>query len=302
VVLVPTGTSGPRALALSCGFNPEIGKVDPYRMAVSAVDEAVRNAVAVGADPERIGLLDNFCFGDPQRPEVLGALVAACRGCYDAATAYGLPFISGKDSLNNEYIGSDGKKHAIPPSLLISGIGIVDDVFNIVTMDLKGSESTIYLLGETRDEMGGSHFHLILGGGEGEAAPSLPERAPDLYACLHKAMEKGLVLACHDLSEGGLAVAAAEMCIAGRLGMTLNLDDDDTTLALFGESNGRLLAEVEAKDAVAFESLFTGGTAGYCRRVGATAVNGRLEISTIDESLLSLPVDELVKAWKGNAK
>jgi phosphoribosylformylglycinamidine synthase II len=302
VVLVPTGTSGPRALALSCGFNPEIGKVDPYRMAVSAVDEAVRNAVAVGADPERIGLLDNFCFGDPQRPEVLGALVAACRGCYDAATAYGLPFISGKDSLNNEYLGSDGKKHAIPPSLLISGIGIVDDVFSIVTMDLKGPESTIYLLGETRDEMAGSHFHLILGGGEGEAAPGLPDHTPDLYLCLHKAMEKGLVLACHDLSEGGLAVAAAEMCIAGRLGMTLDLDDDDTTLALFGESNGRLLVEVESKDAVAFESLFTGGMAGYCRRAGTTTLNGRLDITTLDETLLSLPVDELVKAWKGNVK
>ncbi len=302
VVLVPTGTSGLRAIVLSCGFNPEIGKVDPYRMAVSAVDEAVRNAVAVGADPERIGLLDNFCFGDPLRPEVLGTLVEACRGCYDAATAFGLPFISGKDSLNNEYIGSDGKKHAIPPSLLISGIGIIDDVFDIVTMDLKGADSTIYLLGETRDEMAGSHFHLVLGGGSGEAAPGLPEHAPALYNCLHKAMGKGLVLACHDLSEGGLAVAAAEMCVAGRIGMNLNIDDDDTTLALFGESNGRLLVEVESKHAVTFESLFTGGMGNYARRIGTTTAGGRLGISTLDETLLSLPVDALVEAWKGNVK
>jgi phosphoribosylformylglycinamidine synthase II len=300
VVLVPSGTRGERGIVLSAGFNPEIGKVDPYRMALCAVDEAVRNAVAVGADPERIGLLDNFCFGDPLRPEVLGTLVAACRGCYDAATALGLPFISGKDSLNNEYLGSDGKKHAIPPSLLISGIGIVDNVFDIVTMDLKGGDSLIYLVGETRDEMAGSHFHLIVGGGEGEVAPTLPEFAPALYRCLHKAIRKGLVHACHDLSEGGLAVAAAEMCIAGRIGMLLDLDNDDTTLALFGESNSRFLVEVESKDAVAFEECFTEGMGNYARRLGATSSDGRLQVSTLDEILLSLPVDELVTAWKGN--
>jgi phosphoribosylformylglycinamidine synthase II len=302
VVLVPTGTAGGRAIVLSAGFNPEIGKADPYRMALSVVDEAVRNAVAVGADPERIGLLDNFSFGDPQRPEVLGALVAACRGCFDAATLFNLPFISGKDSLNNEYIGSDGKKHAIPPSLLISGIGVIDDVFDIVTMDLKGGDTTVYLLGRTRDEMAGSHFHLLTGGGEGEVAPSLPEFAPALYQTLHKAMRKGLVLACHDLSEGGLAVAAAEMCIAGRLGMQLDIDDDDVTLALFGESNSRFLVEVESKNAVDFESLFTGGLGNYARRLGPTTTDGRLIISTLDEILVSLPVAELVKAWKDDVK
>ncbi|MBN1439715.1 MAG: phosphoribosylformylglycinamidine synthase subunit PurL [Anaerolineales bacterium] len=301
VVLVPTGTSGPRGLVLSCGFNPEIGKVDPYRMAVSAVDEAVRNAVAVGADPERIGLLDNFCFGDPLRPEVLGALVAACRGCYDAAVTFGLPFISGKDSLNNEYVGSDGRKHAIPPSLLISGAGIIDDVLAAVTMDLKEPDSTVYLIGETRDEMAGSHFALLYGGGENEVAPALPDHAPALYRCLHKAMQKGLVLACHDLSEGGLAVAAAEMCIAGRMGMTLHLDDDDPTLALFGESNARFLAEVNPKDVLAFETCFTGGMGNFARRLGTTSPDGRLEIATIDETLLSLEVEDLVQAWKGKA-
>jgi len=301
-VLVPTGTAGKKALVLSCGFNPEIGKADPYRMAVSVIDEAVRNAVAVGADPERIGLLDNFCFGDPLRPEVLGTLVAACRGCYDAAVEYRLPFISGKDSLNNEYIGSDGRKHAIPPSLLISGMAVIDDVYGIVTMDLKAAGSTVYLLGETRNELAGSHFRLLHPGGGEDVAPGLPEYAPLLYKCLHQAMEKNLVLACHDLSEGGLAVAAAEMCLAGRMGMTLHLDDADTTLALFGESNGRLLVEVDPSHAIAFESCFTGGMAGYARRLGATAASGRLDVSTLDETLLSLPVGDLLQAWKGNEK
>jgi phosphoribosylformylglycinamidine synthase II len=302
VVLLPTGTKGERGIVLSAGFNPEIGKVDPYRMALSVVDEAVRNAVAVGADPERIALLDNFCFGDPLRPEVLGTLVEACRGCYDAATTLDLPFISGKDSLNNEYLGSDGKKHAIPPSLLISGIGIIDDVFDIVTMDLKSEDSLIYLIGKTQDEMGGSHFHLVTGGGEDEVAPDLPEFAPALYNCLHKAIGKGLALSCHDLSEGGLAVAAAEMCIAGRMGMLLEMDDDDATLALFAESNSRFLVEVESQNAVAFEECFTGGMGNYARRLGTTVASGRLTVTTLDETLLSLPVEELVKAWKGNVK
>jgi phosphoribosylformylglycinamidine synthase len=300
-VLVPIGTPGPRAISLSAGFNPEIGKADPYRMAVSAVDEAVRNAVSVGADPERIGLLDNFCFGDPLRPETLGALVAACRGCYDAAVAFGLPFISGKDSLNNEYLGTDGKPHAIPPSLLISAVGIVEDVDRTTTMDLKVEGSTIYLLGETQDEFAGSHFHLVTGGArEGEVAPSLPENAPALYKALHKAMAKGLVLSCHDLSEGGLAVAAAEMCLAGRLGMTVTLDADDPVVDLFSESNGRLLVEVHASQVLAFENEFLGGTAAYVRRIGSTVKDRWLNISTPDAKLISLPVDVLVEAWMGD--
>jgi phosphoribosylformylglycinamidine synthase II len=301
-VIVPIGTPGPRAIALSNGFNPEIGKADPYRMAVSVIDEAVRNAVAVGADPERIGLLDNFCWGNPLRPETLGSLVAACRGCYDAAVAYGLPFISGKDSLNNEYLGTDGKQHAIPASLLISAVGIVEDVDRTTTMDLKVEGSTIYLLGETRDEMAGSHFRLIFGAVEGEVAPGLPEYAPALYKALHKAMAKGLVLSCHDLSEGGLAVAAAEMCLAGRLGMSLSLDAGDVVTDLFSESNGRLLVEVHASQVLAFENEFLGGTAAYVRRIGSTTAGRWLNVSTPDGRLISLPVELLVEAWMGDIK
>jgi phosphoribosylformylglycinamidine synthase II len=296
-VLVPLGTSGPRGIVLSCGFNPEIGKVDPYRMAVCAVDEAVRNAVAVGANPERIGLLDNFCFGDPQRPEVAGSLVSACRGCYDAALAYQLPFISGKDSLNNEYLGSDGRHHSIPPSLLISAVGIIEDIGRAVTMDLKEPESAVYLLGETKDEMAGSHFHLLSPASGTEIAPGLCYTAPALYKCLHQAMLKGLVSSCHDLSEGGLAVAAAEMCLAGRLGISLTVEDDDPALALFSESNSRLLVEVRPEDCLAFEREFTGGMARYILRIGVTTPGRWLNISTLHDKLISLPVETLVEAW-----
>ncbi|HEY4720798.1 MAG TPA: phosphoribosylformylglycinamidine synthase subunit PurS, partial [Anaerolineae bacterium] len=127
-VLKPFGTKGTTGIVLSNGINPELGKIDAYVMAVNVIDEAIRNAVAVGADPDRIALLDNFCWGDPLRPETLGSLIEAARGCYAAAVHYRAPFISGKDSFNNEYLGTDGLRHAIPSTLLISAIGLIDDV------------------------------------------------------------------------------------------------------------------------------------------------------------------------------
>jgi phosphoribosylformylglycinamidine synthase len=197
-VLKPIGTRGTRGLVLSNGINPELGKLDTHAMAVNVIDEAIRNAVAVGADPDRMALLDNFCWGDPLRPETLGSLIEAARGCYEAAVYYRAPFISGKDSLNNEYLGSDGLRHAIPPTRLISAIGLIDDVSQAVTMDAKEAGNLVYLL-------------------------NAETTAREMYRALHTAMTAGLVRACHDVSDGGLAVTAAEMCIGGRLSMALTL-------------------------------------------------------------------------------
>ncbi|MCG2788015.1 MAG: phosphoribosylformylglycinamidine synthase subunit PurS [Anaerolineae bacterium] len=147
-VLKPIGTKGKKGIVLSNGINPEYGKRDAYKMALSVIDEAIRNAVAVGADPGRIAILDNFCWGDPLRPETLGTLVEACRGCHDGALLFGTPFISGKDSLNNEYLGTDGLRHSIPPTLLISALGIIDDVNTAITMDLKAPGNALYLIGQ----------------------------------------------------------------------------------------------------------------------------------------------------------
>lgn len=296
-VLKPIGTKGARGIVLSNGLNPEFGKIDPYRMAVSVVDEAIRNAVAVGADPERIALLDNFCWGDPQRPETLGGLVEAARGCHDAALHYRTPFISGKDSLNNEYLGSDGQRHAIPPTLLISAIGIIEDVMQAVTMDLKEAGNIIYLLGETQPEFGGSHIALIPNNQSpitNYNAPNLPSHAPGLYRVLHRAMRANLVRACHDLSEGGLATAAAEMCIGGRLGLALTVHTADPLTALFSESNGRLLAEVRPTNCAAFESHFSGLP---LQRLGLVTNAPRLSITTRTATLISLTIAELVSAW-----
>jgi phosphoribosylformylglycinamidine synthase len=202
------------------------------------MDEAVRNAVAVGADPQRIAVLDNFCWGDPLRPETMGSLVEACRGCHDAALFYGTPFISGKDSLNNEYLGSDGQRHAIPPTLLISAIGIIDDINTAVTMDLKEANNPIYLIGEFSAQQ--------------KWVPDMASVTPQVYKALHQAISSGLVKSAHDLSEGGLAVAAAEMCIGGRLGLKLDVEES----ALFNEVNGCLLIEVNPADVSVFEKQF----------------------------------------------
>src|SRR5262249_11680770 len=142
--------------------NPRYGDLDTYAMAAAAIDEAVRNVVAVGADPARIALLDNFCWGNTDRPEELGSLVAAAEACRDVALAFGTPFISGKDSLNNEY-PSAGRHIVIPPTLLISALGRVPDVRRCVTMDLKEPGNLLFLIGSTKEEMGGSHYHLVHG-------------------------------------------------------------------------------------------------------------------------------------------
>ncbi|CAG0936865.1 Phosphoribosylformylglycinamidine synthase subunit PurL [Thermoflexales bacterium] len=274
-VLKPIGTQGTRGIVLANGINPELGKRDAYAMAVNVIDEAIRNAVAVGADPDRIALLDNFCWGDPLRPETLGSLIEAARGCYDAAIAYGTPFISGKDSLNNEYLGSDGLRHAIPPTLLISAIGLIDDVNQAVTMDAKEAGHVVYLL-------------------KADSGMQIAEAAPAMYRALHRAMTSELVRACHDVSEGGLAVSAAEMCIGGRLGMSLTIEADDPTLALFGEGNGRLLVEVKPQHGPAFEAQFD---PAVVKRIGMVTDGSRLNISSRTQALISLPLEELVTTW-----
>ena len=187
-VIKPIGTKGTKGIVLSNGINPEYSKRDAYKMAWSVIDEAIRNAVAVGADPHRIAILDNFCWGDPLRPETLGTLVEACRGCHDAALFYGTPFISGKDSLNNEYLGTDGLRHSIPPTLLISAIGVVQDVTQSITMDLKEAGNLIYLVGEFL--------------AEGKSVPDVPSSTAQVYRVLHRTIKNGLVRSAHDLSEG----------------------------------------------------------------------------------------------------
>ncbi len=215
-----------RGIVVACGMNPCYGEFDTYWMAASAIDEAVRNCVAVGADPNRIAILDNFCWGTTDRPETLGSLVRAALACHDVAVALGTPFISGKDSLNNEFRPHGAAEPiSIPPSLLISALGQIDDVSHCVSMDLKQPGNLLYLVGRTKNELGGSHFAMVEGFSGGEVPKVDAKLAKATFLALHKAIYSGLVRACHDLSEGGLAVAAAEMAFAGGLGATISLAD-----------------------------------------------------------------------------
>ena len=301
-----------RGIVIACGMNPRYGDFDTYWMAASAIDESVRNCVAVGADPAKIALLDNFCWGNTDRPETLGSLVRSALACKDLALAFGTPFISGKDSLNNEFrfVDSNGVQQliAIPPSLLISALGQIDDVAQAVTMDFKAPGNLLYLVGGTRNELGGSHFALVNELTGGEVPKVKAAQAAATFAALHQAIVAGTVRACHDLSEGGLAVAAAEMAFAGGIGARIELGDvlADVTevdaahldaMLLFSESNTRFLCEVPREQATAFEAKLT-GIPHAC--IGTTLATDRLEVFSAvgGADLIDLPLAELKAAWQ----
>lgn len=302
-VLCPLEIEGWRGLALGCGINPYYGQIDPYAMAWAVVDEAVRNVVAVGGDPDRIALLDNFCWGNPSLPDRLGSLVRAAQGCHDAALAFGTPFISGKDSLNNEYVDPQGVKRAIPPTLLISSLSIVPDVRKAVTMDLKRAGDGLYIVGLTRDELGGALVSRIYDA-PGALVPAPVPDAMDTMRGIHRAIATGLVRACHDLSEGGLAVAAAEMVIAGRLGLDLDLahvprtpEVETDVMALFSESSARFLVEVAPEATAAFKQALAGRPVA---RLGRVTDDGRLCFRGIDgKTVVECGVGELARRFAG---
>ncbi|WP_413853276.1 phosphoribosylformylglycinamidine synthase subunit PurL [Candidatus Ruminimicrobium bovinum] len=250
-----------KAIVLSNGINPEYGKTDTYKMTASVIEEAMRNAVCVGADPEKLSLLDNFCWGNPNKPEILGSLVRATQACYDMSKEYSIPFISGKDSLYNEYsIG--GKTFSIPPALLVSAMGVIEDVNKTVTMNLKKEGSFIYLVGVTNNELAGSVYAKIKNFAEGFVPDLNKKESKKIMKQIHKAILDNLVLACHDCSEGGFITAVSEMAFAGELGVDIDADlikisDDTMSLPeiLFSESNSRFIVEVSRENSNKFEDL-----------------------------------------------
>jgi len=247
-----------RGIVLSNGINPAYGDIDPHAMAMAAVDEALRNAVAVGADPARIAILDNFTWGNCNRPSTLGTIVRACEGCRDGALLFGTPFISGKDSLNNEFRTDDGELISVPPTLLISAIGVIADVRKTCTSDLKAPGNPVYVVGSTHDELGGSHWYRLKGR-IGRNVPRVSADAPRILKAVALAVRRGQVRAAHDPSEGGLAVAAAEMAFASDYGLELDLrrmkgSTKESDRLLFSESTTRFLLEVDRTKGKAFEA------------------------------------------------
>ncbi len=300
-VLKPIADSW-RGIVVSNGANPRYS-IDPYNMALSVVDEAIRNNICSGG--RRIAILDNFSWGNPERPEQLGKLLDAARGCYDAALGFGTPFISGKDSLYNEYIHEDGKAIAIPPTLVITAVGIIPDVRNAVTMDAKEVGNPLYIVGETFDELGGSHYYAVRGF-VGNNVPTVRiKTAKANMDALIRAMDAGLVRACHDCSEGGIGIAAAEMAFAGNLGIRLKLGSVPSTMAqndkiLFSESNSRFIVEVASSRASEFEQVMADTV---CLKIGEVTKARRLVVEGVNGTIIVEELlDVLKEVWQSTFK
>ncbi|MBI5570343.1 MAG: phosphoribosylformylglycinamidine synthase [Desulfomonile tiedjei] len=278
-----------QGVAVGCGIAPRYSDIDTYWMMAACIDEAVRNIVAVGADPDRMAGLDNFCWCDPVQSEKtpdgeykLAQLVRANEALYDISTAYRIPCISGKDSMKNDYHIGD-TKISIPPTVLFSAVGIVPNVRLAVTPDFKRPGDAIYVLGETRDETGGSEYFASKGF-VGNKVPKVidPEASIRMYRALHEAIKAGLIASCHDLSDGGLGVALAESAFSGALGATVslahlvltNVDRDDT--ALFSETPSRFLVTVRPDKQRAFEQALAGFP---CACVGVVTSDSKLHIT-----------------------
>ncbi len=283
-----------KGISVASGINSRYGKIDPYWMAASVIDEAIRNSVCVGS--RRWALLDNFTWGNPEYEDRLGGLVYACRSCYDVAKVYGTPFVSGKDSLYNE-----SPLGPVAPTLLITSLGIVPDIRKAVTMELKEPGNALYLVGVTKPEIGGSEY-LRMHGELGGSVPKLdPETNIAAYNRVLDAMDAGLVRACHDCSEGGLAVALSEMAFTGDLGLHVDIGKvpvsevmrDD--ILLFGESNGRLLIEVPAAKTLEFEKIMKDSPFSC---IGVVKKEQRLTITKDGEKLLESDLSALIESWK----
>ena len=302
----------PHGLVISCGIAPRYSDIDAGAMAAAAIDEAVRNAVCVGLDVDKMAGLDNFCWPDPiesvKTPDgrfKLAQLVRANRELERVCRAYRLPCVSGKDSMKNDY-GTGPGKISIPPTLLFSLFGDHPDVRKSATSDFKHAGDRVYLVGTSNQELGASELAYMLkeegvSKGIGGEVPRLPHPEQNLntYRALSAAIRNGWVRTAHDCSEGGLAVAVAEMCIGGRVGAWIDIDGTgvgDVWGRLWGESLGRIVVAVPAEHERTFLAAMKGHTTTV---LGHVTESTHLEVVDGEASLISSDVGALVEAWKG---
>ena len=290
VIAAPTDQHG---IAIGIGVNPWFALLDPERMAHACVDEAIRNVVAAGADPDKVAMLTNFSWGDHRRPHPFGELVMAVRGCCEAAERHRAPILGSSNSLDDEHLAINGRLTGAPATLAITAIAHVADVERVCTPQLTQPGNVLVHVGHVANEFGGSHFAMVhsIPLASSGVVPAPDHHAPVRYRRIHEAIADGTVRACHDISEGGLAVAIAEMCIAGRFGASIEqFPHPDPTVALFAESTGRFVCEVSPTALSSFLELM-GGDATVLGYVTATRV--------LTMPGVSLRVDELVTAFRG---
>ncbi len=298
-------TDSDRGLTVTHGVCPRYGDVDPYQMAFNAVDEAYRAHIALGGNPDFASVLDNFCWPDPvESPWTpdgaykLAQLVKTCQGLRDACLAYGLPLISGKDSMKNDAV-MDGKKVSIRPTLLVSLMGVIEDVNKAMTTDFLAAGDVIVLLGDSRPELAGSTLEKILGTELGGVPTVDPKRALSLYQAVSKALGRGLFQSLHDLSDGGLAVALAESALGGRLGARITLDElpgpgGTNAELLFGESPSRFLATVAPAKLDEFRKVLRGQSYAV---IGVVVPEQRIAVDCGAKTVLTVTMNEVLAAW-----
>ena len=294
-------------LVIAHGICPKFSDFDTYWMMANALDEAVRNAVATGANPDYLAGVDNFCWCDPVASEKtpdghykLAQLVRACKALRHFCLAYGIPCISGKDSMKNDYTGG-GRKISIPPTVLFTVLGVVDNVMLALSSDFKRAGESIYLLGGTWRELGGSEAASEVGLSGGCVPHVEVQSALARYRTLHACVCRRMISACHDLSDGGLGLALAEMCLGGRQGATIELDAVKALEKmspgelLYSESASRLLVSVRDDMSLDFERAFAGQ---LCARIGRTDESAALRICHAGQDILHEGVEDLAVAFK----
>lgn len=295
-------------VVISNGICPKFSDIDTYAMAASAIDEAIRNFVAVGGDPEHVAILDNFCWPDPvldpqKTPDgkfKLAQLVRANKALYKLATDFEAPIISGKDSMKNDFRIGD-TKISVPPTLLISAFGKIHDIRQSVSMDFKCPGDIVYILGVTKKELGGTEYAHLHKLSDGEAPTVNAKEARKSYIQLHQAILKGYVASCHDCSDGGLSVAVAEAAFAGMLGVTIHLNavpKEGTQVVeetLFSESNSRFIITVSPENSSHFEKQMVD-----CPLAKIGEVDDSKEFIVLNEGveILKETLDDLKSAWQ----
>jgi phosphoribosylformylglycinamidine synthase len=304
-VVKPVLTSE-RGVVVADALFPTYSDLDTYAMAASSIDSALRAAVVAGADPNKIALLDNFCWCSSFDEARLYELKRAAKACFDAAVAYEAPFVSGKDSMFNDFKGYDDKGPvaiSVPPTLLATAISVVDDVLNTVSIDFKQAGDRLYLLGETNDELGGSEFSQMRGERENVSyGGNVPQVSFDankkIYAAYADANAKGYIASGISVGRGGLAVAFAKSCMAGMLGAEINLGEipgnaKSLSQKLFSETQGRILLSVAAGKSETFEKSLAG--LPY-KRIGIVLSGKKITIA--NGKMITITLAELLQAYR----
>ena len=298
-----------KGVVLSYGVYPSYGNISAYHMTACALDTAIRNVVAAGGTLSHLAILDNFCWCSSNDPKRLYQLVEAVKACYDCAVGYGTPFISGKDSMFNDFKGYDEKGNpveiSIPPTLLISAISVMSNLYKTVSPELKNVGDVIYLLGETNDELSASEYYKMLGKAGNSPTPeqawygaSVPkvdlEKNLKTYLALEKAIQKELVASSLSITSGGLGIALANASIGGMLGAKISLESLGKSLGtdakLFSESQGRILVSVSPENVKEFEKICIG--VSYVK-LGKVTKDKKVIIANGKEKIINTNVKKL---------